>query len=290
MSYEIFYRKQFIKVSDTEVIPFFEAGSNNCYDIGIGRKRIGRRSRSWNNQRINGKTIVTNKELIQYVEDYQESLIKRGIEWSKDSNDDSYTYNPDRFGYHAGLSIKGYGTTKTTYKHFFNFYKNGIKTAKTIEELKANNILIELVVSTYSEEKMNKLGLERKPIVTLSSTEQLVELIKEYEEYYIDVPSCFYLTTVSEWSLNTYFSNNKQRRMKREKELITLKEYYVIKCPNGGILVRLTHGGYKYVSTLAYYNSVKIFKTEKQANTFLATANRSGFSVLKCSNEIQVRM
>ena len=290
MSYDIFYRKQFIKVSDTEVIPFFEAGSNNCYDVGYGRKRIGRRSRSWDNQRINGKTIVTNKELIQYVEDYQESLIKRGIEWNKDSNDDSYTYNPNRFGFHAGLSIKGNGTTKTTYKHFFNFYKNGIKTAKTIEELRANNILIELVVSQYSEKKITELGLERKPSVTLSSTEQLVKLIKEYEEYYKDVPGCFYLTTFSEWSLTKYFSNNKQRRMKKEKELITLKEYYVIKCPNGGILARLTHGGYKYVDTLAYYNSVKIFKTEKQANTFLTTANRSGFSVLKCSNEIQVRM
>ena len=289
MSYDIFYRKQFIKVSDTEVIPFFEAGSNNCYEA-CSRKRVGRRSRSWDNQRINGKTIVTNKELIQFVEDYQESLIKRGIEWNKDSNDDSYTYNPDRFGYHAGLSIKGYTTAKTTYKHFFNFYKNGIKTAKTIEELRANNILIELVVSQYSEKKITELGLERKPSVTLSSTEQLVKLIKEYEEYYKDVPGCFYLTTFSEWSLTKYFSNNKQRRMKKEKELITLKEYYVIKCPNGGILARLTHGGYKYVDTLAYYNSVKIFKTEKQANTFLTTANRSGFSVLKCSNEIQVRM
>ncbi len=290
MSYDIFYRKQFIKVSGTETIPFFEAGSSNCYDVGIGRNRIGRRSRSWDNQRINGKVIVSNDEIIKYVEDYQDSLIERGIEWNKDSNDDSYTYNPDRFGYHAGLSIKGYGTPKTTYKHFFNFYKNGIKTAKTIEELSDNDVLIELVVSTYPEKKITELGLERKPSVTLKTTEQLVKLIKEYEEYYKDVPTCFYLTTFSEWSLTKYFSNNKQRIMKKEKELITLKEYYVIKCPNGGILARLTNGGYKYVDNLAYYNSVKIFKTEKQANTFLTTANRSGFSILKCSNEIQVRM
>ena len=289
MSYDIFYRKQFIKVSGTETIPFFEAGSNNCYDVG-SRKRIGKRSRSWDNQRFNGKIIVSNDEIIKYVEDYQDSLIKRGIERNKDSNDDSYTYNPNHFGCHASLSIKGYTTAKTTYAHFFNFYKNGIKTAKTIEELRDNNINIELVVSPYPEKKITELGLERKPSVTLYSTEQLVKLIKEYEEYYKDVPMCFYLTTFSEWSLTKYFSKNKQKRMRKEKELITLKEYYVIKCPNGGILARLTNGGYKYVNNLAYYNSVKIFKTEKQANTFLTTANRSGFNVLKCSNEIQVRM
>lgn len=289
MSYDIFYRKQFIKISNTETIPFFEAGSSNCYDAG-SRNRIGKRSRSWDNQRINGKVIVSNDEIIKHVKDYQESLIKRGKQNSDEYKDDSWLYNKNHFGYYAALSIKGYTTAKTTYKHFLNFYKGGIKAAKTIEELKDNNINIELVVSPYSEKKIIELGLERKSIVSLKTTEQLVELIKEYDEYYKDVPSCFYLTSASEWGFKTYLKNNKQRRMRKEKELITLKEYYVIKCPNGGILSRLTNGGYKYVDNLAYYNSVKIFKTEKQANTFLTTANRSGFNVLKCSNEIQVRM
>lgn len=118
MSYDIFYRKQFIKVSNTEVIPFFEAGSSNCYDCGLKRNRVGRRSRSWCNQKINNKIIVTNDELLKYVEDYQESLIKRGIEWSKNENDETYQYNPNCFGYHASLSIKGYSTRKTTYAQY----------------------------------------------------------------------------------------------------------------------------------------------------------------------------
>lgn len=289
MSYDIFYRKQFIKVSNTEVIPFFEAGSSNCYDCGLKRNRVGRRSRSWCNQKINNKIIVTNDELLKYVEDYQESLIKRGIEWNKDENCDTYTYNPNCFGYHASLSIKGYSTRKTTYAHFLNFYKYGIETAITIEELISKGVYIYLTVSSYDRDKLKDKGLEVKPNVKFHSTQHLIDSIKEFTEYYKEFPNCFYLD-VCDWEMTSFLNKKVTKRMKKEKELTTLNGYYVIKCPNGGLLAKFTKYGYRYVDNLAYYYTLKIFKTEKQANAFLTKANRTGFNVLKCDGEITVRL
>lgn len=289
MSYDIIYRKQFIKVSDTEVIPFFEAGSSNCYDMGLGNRRVGRRSREWNNQKINNKIIVTNDEVLKYVSDYQDSLIKRGVEWNKEENCDTYTYNPNRFGYHASLSIKGCSTSNTTYAHFLNFYKYGIETAITIEELISNGVYIYLTVSSYNRDKLKDKGLEVKPNVIFDSTQHLIDSIKEFTEYYKEFPNCFYLD-VCDWEMTSFLNKKVTKRMKKEKELTTLNGYYVIKCPNGGLLVKFTKYGYKYVDNLAYYNTLKIFKTEKQANAFLTKANRTGFNVLKCDGEITVRL
>lgn len=289
MSYDIFYRKQFIKVSDTEVIPFFEAGSSNCYDMGLGNRRVGRRSREWNNQKINNKIIVTNDEVLKYVSDYQDSLIKRGVEWNKEENCDTYTYNPNRFGYHASLSIKGCSTSNTTYAHFLNFYKYGIETAITIEELISNGVYIYLTVSSYNRDKLKDKGLEVKPNVIFDSTQHLIDSIKEFTEYYKEFPNCFYLD-VCDWEMTSFLNKKVTKRMKKEKELTTLNGYYVIKCPNGGLLVKFTKYGYRYVDNLAYYSTLKIFKTEKQANAFLTKANRTGFNVLKCDGEITVRL
>lgn len=280
MSYDIFYRKLFIKVSDTEVIPFYEAGSSNCYDCGT-RNKIGRRSRDWQNRTINGKTIVQHSEVLSYVTDYEKSL----IEHYNDSHDDSQ-YTPNCFGWFTGLSIGGKSTSKTTYSDYKNFFMGGIKKAKTIEELVENNIVISLNVSPYSKDKIEGYGLEMKPIVHFNSTQQLIDTINEYTEYYKNVPNCFYLTTVSEYSIGRFLKNNSIKRVKKEKQLVTLKEYYVIQCPNSGILAKLTRYGYRYSFYVS--NSSKIFASFKQAESYLKRMNRPGFTVLKSNSEINV--
>jgi hypothetical protein len=284
MSYDIFYRKQFIKVSETEVIPFFEGGSSNLYDVSYKGKE--RRSRSWENQRINGKTIVQHYELAEYIRVYQNTLIERGINNRDEYKDDSWLYNPKRFGYHASLSINGKSTRNTSFNDFKNYYINGIKKAKTIEELVENHIEITIYVSPYSKDDIVKNGLEMKPNVRLVTTQQLIDTINEFTEYYKNVPNCFYLTTYNGYAIERYLKNNSIERVRKEKQLVTLKEYYVIQCPNGYTLSRLIPSGYKY----SYYvsNRCKIFTSLKQAESYLKRMNRPGFSVLKSTNEINV--
>ncbi len=178
---------------------------------------------------------------------------------------------------------------KTTYKHFLNFYKYGIETAITIEELISNGVYIYLTVSSYNRDKLKDKGLEVKPNVIFDSTQHLIDSIKEFTEYYKEFPNCFYLD-VCDWEMTSFLNKKVTKRMKKEKELTTLNGYYVIKCPNGGLLAKFTKYGYRYVDNLAYYNTIKIFKTEKQANAFLTKANRTGFNVLKCDGEITVRL
>lgn len=211
MSSTIFYRKLFIKVSETEVIPFFEAGSSNCYDCGI-KNRIGRRSREWQNRTINGKTIVQHNEVLSYVTDFEKNVIENYNENHTDSQ-----YNPNVFGWYTGLSIGGKSNSKTTYSDYKNFFMGGIKKAVTIEELVENNIVVSIHVSPYSKEKIESNGLEMKPIVYFNSTQQLIDTINEYTEYYKNVPNCFYLTTVSEYSIERFLKNNNLKRVKKEK-------------------------------------------------------------------------
>jgi hypothetical protein len=285
MSYDIFYRKQFIKVSETEVIPFFESGSNNCYECGT-RNRVGKRSRSWENRRIYGKTIVQHYEVAEYIRTTENNLIESGIESRNKYNDESYIYNPNNFGYHSSLSINGKSTHKTTFSDYRNYYINGIKKAITIEELVENNIIVSLVVSPYSKEKIEKANLEMKPIVHFNTTQQLINTISEYTKYYINVPGCFYLTTVSGYAIDRLLKKNSTKRVKKEKQLVTLKEYYIIKCPNDGILAKLTRYGYRYSFKIS--NSCKIFASLKQAESYVKRINRPNFSVLKGSDEISV--
>lgn len=46
MSYEILYRRMFVKMSDGTIIPLHESGSNNCYEVGP--TGASRRERNWN--------------------------------------------------------------------------------------------------------------------------------------------------------------------------------------------------------------------------------------------------
>lgn len=109
MSYEIVYNRQFLRI-DEKIIPLVLSGSNNCYEpLSNGRQR---RERSWNPIYIGSNKQITleKADLMKMAEslcdggEYQEHFMQNG-KWVDD-------------------------------KGLIRFFQNGIKKAKTIEELK----------------------------------------------------------------------------------------------------------------------------------------------------------
>ena len=264
MSYSILYDKQFIKVSDNQFIPMIEAGDNNCYEAtGNGRKR----ARNWQLDRWVAPNLTTSKEeILNVVEDFRNQLIERNTEEYKNL-DESWAYKDKSFGWHCGLALYGKGTSGTSYGMFKGFYETGIKQALTIEELKEYSVNVSITTSYYSDKTIEQYGLEKRDAVSVQSTEHLIELLKEWKEYYKD---CLEVITVdiSDWAIRNIKSSRsrKRRENKRPKEYIDAHKFYVLDCIGlPGYFVRNTARGFKYSS---YYSSAKKFLNEKKAKSF----------------------
>ena len=261
MSYSILYGKQFIKVDNERVIPFIEVGDNNVYEAyGRGTKR----SRDWGNSTsfiTENSMIVNANELLSNIDKDREQLIIRGKE-NAEKYDETWVYDDKRYGWHVGVAIYGYGTTKTTFGMFRSFYKTGIKQALTIEELKERGVTFNLIVYRWRDEDILSKGLEIKPDVKIESTEHLIKIHDEYKAYYGKNASV-YLTTN-----NGLFLSRIKKQTKREtKEKVRkeVEEYYVLESGRG-YFVRNMKRGYKY--SLYLCSSTKKFITEKEANKF----------------------
>lgn len=93
MSYEIYYRKCNIKLSDNTIIPYHLAGSNNCTDMN------GRRARDWESSdffcnapwtpRESRKISATEEEIREYIKNYIEETYMRKKQ-STDKYDDDF--------------------------------------------------------------------------------------------------------------------------------------------------------------------------------------------------------
>lgn len=109
MSYEIVYAREFVKTKNGDIIPLVLIGSNNCYSMSFitGRER---KERHWDILlvRENECPAISADKLMERVNsyipsEYQEHFVRNG-KWV---NDDGYV----------------------------RFFKNGIKKAKTLEEI-----------------------------------------------------------------------------------------------------------------------------------------------------------
>lgn len=108
MSYEIVYARQFLRTSDGKIIPLALYGSNNCYEPRFnGRER---RERHWNSIFTGGNQNIalTPTELCAAAKSWTGGEYQQHFEYHGKWVDD------------AGL---------------LRFAENGIKTAKTVEEL-----------------------------------------------------------------------------------------------------------------------------------------------------------
>lgn len=232
MSYEIVYNRHFLKI-DGKIIPLTLHGSNNCYMVAYnGREK---RERYWSALYLGENTMIaqTENDIMERINsycggDYQEHF-KRNGKWIDD-------------------------------KGLINFFKNGIKNAKTIEELKEKYYFSGLC-GYFSI--WNKMDCKIENRVNIYSSDEL-------REYLIKAQKRLENKTDDEKiyiNLEYYGEKLEPREKKVRKPKERLKDYYVIKLDNIGYVTKLTSKRIMY--SYCIYNRTKQFETSKQANKYI---------------------
>jgi hypothetical protein len=274
MSYEIIYRRQFIKVDETRVIPMMEIGSNNCYEAVSGR-----RARDWYNINLEGKggIIKTIDDILKTIDNYEAKL-------RLDNSD----YNPNNFGYYSSISFYGKSTLNTKFITYRNYFVNGFKEAMTIEQLLQENIRVGIHVTTYNRVELQQEGFEYLSPVIFENTQHMIDTITYFETYYkYSKKASFYIKFESDWAITDFLNTkaNLRSRKRKTRERKEVKSYFVLVNDNGGYFVRKTKYGYKYSMFLS--TSTKRFLTEKQAQSYIDKYSLN-LSLKKIESEIPV--
>lgn len=231
MSYEIVYNRQFLKI-DGKIIPLVLYGSNNCYTTTWNGR--DRREREWHPMYFGNNTMIaqTQEKIMQRINSccggtYQEHFMRNG----------------------KMVDDKG----------LIRFFQNGIKNAKTIEELK-EQFFFNGMYGYFSVWNGMDNRIENRIEITssddlrkyLADAQNRLDNKTEKEEIYICLK---------------YYSENFQARVKKErKPKERLTDYYAIKVNGCGYLTQLTSRRIKYCLLC---NSTKQFKTEKDANKYI---------------------
>jgi hypothetical protein len=265
MSYEIIYKKQFIKAvkeNKTVYVPMIEAGSSNCFEVVTNR-----RSRNWfcDTNILNGGYYGTKEEMLNNAEKFKQALIDRNTEYKKEYNDWD-TYNDKSFGWFAGIAIGVANTAKTTFGQYKGIYSDGCKKAVTVEELKQAGINTYIYVYTFDREDfIAKTGIAPFRI-RVETSDELIRVIDEKNAILKPFGSQISITFEG-WDggfkkLRKLFINKKTTT---KIESVEVNEVFVLS--NGvGYFVKYTKNGYKYSHYLM--NAVKKFFTEIEAEKF----------------------
>lgn len=241
MSYEIVYNSQFLKI-DGKIIPLVLHGSNNCYETLNNGRQI--RERNWNPLYIgiNKPIAATEAEIMKEIEsccggEYQDHFMQNG-KWVDD-------------------------------KGLIRFFQNGVKNAKTIEELKDNYFFMGMYGYFSVWKGMGNIIENRVEISTsddlrkfLDAAQNRLDRKTEKEEIYICLK---------------YYNEKFESRVKPERKTKErLTDYFVIKVGNrDSYLVKQTSRRIRHTSLC---NLTKQFKTEKEANKYVEKLIEKGFT------------
>lgn len=287
MSHTIIYNRLFVKATDKNGINYFVtmllSGSNNCSQIN---QRTGReiRERSWKGWKYftEGKLMATEQEILTNIDKERLERMNRAEENVKQYNDTSWAYDDKNYGYHSSIRFSGRSCSGTSFSAFRSYFENGMKNALTIEQLLEHNINVEIHVSSYYKDEINKAGLEIKPDIYPKTSQEFLEKAQEYSEYYKNTGGV-YITFGSDWAVERYFSNkaveNKIKKQNNRKEKVRkeVDKYFVLSNDNG-FFIKLTRNGYRYAFDSDAW-SVKKWETRKQAQTYLDNMNKKRTNV-----------
>lgn len=267
MSYDLIYRKQFIKLDKDGqelFIPLVESGCSNLWETSRGGKE--RRVRNWNVMKLltNEKLCATRQEMLEEQNKFRERLLLNSI--NNESLDSQYT---DRdFGWFAGLSINGNSTRKTTFGMFKSIVTTGCKKALTLEQLQDYGISIKITTGTpyYQQKAFDESNLDCEVSRSPETDEEFFSMLSELEgltsQYGIQLSIDAY---VPEYSLKVI--DNALKR-KRENSYVVVpvkvKNWWSIKIEGVGGFIKFTrHGGFKYSpvsSGTSFYSKSKALR------------------------------
>lgn len=133
MSYSIYYKSMFVKLSDGRYIPMMEAGDSNTY-VGQKRCRDWQLRRpimqegearyeqyAWTEQEIKN-------DLEQYIDDVKQRNVNRAKNWGKENDYWTLKEIEQKFSYFSGMTIYGQGGY-TSAQQIRNFFRKGFERA-----------------------------------------------------------------------------------------------------------------------------------------------------------------
>ena len=145
MSYSIFYRAMFIKLTDGTYIPMIESGDNNVWESNR------RRARDWNSCRWAFETperkkrySLTEHEIMAGAKYLVNEKMSEYVGKEAITSEDKYTIddiNRD-FSYFSAIKINGHNLTSV--QTFLNFFKSGFRNSVTFKELRDYNCNVRL--------------------------------------------------------------------------------------------------------------------------------------------------
>jgi len=133
MSYSIYYKSMFVKLSDGRYIPMMEAGDSNTY---VGQKRC----RDWQLRRPimqDGEARYEQyawteqeikNDLEQYIDDVKQRNVNRAKNWGKENDYWTLKEIEQKFSYFSGMTIYGQGGY-TSAQQIRNFFRKGFERA-----------------------------------------------------------------------------------------------------------------------------------------------------------------
>ena len=234
MSYEIVYDREFIKTTDGRIIPLVLSGSNNCWETGLGSR--WRRERHWCLWLIqeNESPAVTAESLMERVRQcipstYQQHFIRNG-KWADDAA-------------------------------FFRFFENGIKKAKTLEDLNKELSWPEILEGYifYFDENLEQQMIYSSHIKNSDELDNFLKEVDERLQKNSDVEKIY--------ARLKFLSNNLlERPRKPRKKPEHLEENYYVITTNHGYVSKLTRTG--LYSTWSY-SYAKQFASAEQARKWI---------------------
>jgi hypothetical protein len=243
MSYDIVYKRQFLRTSKGKIIPLVLMGCNNCTETHTTGKE--RRARDWSAIYFNGENQMVDKTENEIMERLAKLI---GGEYQQ--------------------HFKIYGKWIDD-KGLISFFKNGIKTAKTLEELSEqyfNCNYLRSYVSIWGKE----FSQRTENHMTVRNSEQLEKFLeiaqkqinnrKDYESVYVCI----------EYPLEDF--EPKVEKEKKIKERLT--DYYVVTISNMGYLIQTTSRRIRYSDN---YKLAKQFKSQSIADRYVNKLKERNF-------------
>ena len=269
MSYEIIYGKQFVKLRRTgEVIPMFLAGSNNCFDIGVGG-RNGRRARDWSNDRYynrRGKISEKPEVILKNVD----AELRRRIRDRYDKEDKPADIR-NRFGYYASVAVGGGHCGDTSWSLYRSQYANGINNALAIEEMAKLGVYLYFHTVTWKEDSTDGIPAS----VDLKTEQEYFVELKKWRAWQDGNGKSFWLSfRPHNDELVLKRLREPKRKAPSEKTRVEQDHYFVLTSGyNGYGLLKYTKRGYRYSFSKS---GGKRFRSEKDAEKYRQQLLKSG--------------
>lgn len=245
MSYEIIYNRQFIKVhirGEERYIPLVLYGSNNVTEMHNGRER---REREWDPIFFGGVgrvPLCTEEGIMRNIEERtmgdERTYFKRNGKWMGN-------------------------------KELYNFYKRGIKEAKTLEELKemmAHTVELSCYISVEKAGEYTRVGE-----CWVRSSEELLLFLERAWEYMGSVPKDVTAYVCMSFRRDELVKKAEYRTKKSEDP----EKYYVVRLMEHGLVERLTKHKINIARNESY---ARKFRTKKEAERWVEGMLRKRYS------------